>query len=68
MVWSHGGGYTTGSGDSPQFDGEALAKKGVVLVTYNYRLGVFGFFAQEIVALMRKDIKVCLVLEKEAES
>jgi len=34
-----------GSGDSPQFDGEALAKKGVVLVTYNYRLGVFGFFA-----------------------
>jgi para-nitrobenzyl esterase len=45
MVWSHGGGYTMGSGDSAQFDGEALAKKGVVLVTYNYRLGVFGFFA-----------------------
>lgn len=45
MVWSHGGGYTMGSGDSPQFDGEALAKKGVVLITYNYRLGVFGFFA-----------------------
>jgi para-nitrobenzyl esterase len=45
MVWSHGGGYTMGSGDSPQFDGEALAKKGVVVVTYNYRLGVFGFFA-----------------------
>ena len=45
MVWSHGGGYTMGSGDSPQFDGEALAKKGIVLVTYNYRLGIFGFFA-----------------------
>lgn len=45
MVWSHGGGYTMGSGDSLQFDGEALSKKGVVLVTYNYRLGVFGFFA-----------------------
>jgi para-nitrobenzyl esterase len=45
MVWSHGGGYTMGSGDSPQFDGEALAAKGVILVTYNYRLGVFGFFA-----------------------
>ena len=45
MVWSHGGGYAMGSGDSPQFDGEALAKKGVVLVTYNCRLGVFGFFA-----------------------
>ncbi len=45
MVWSHGGGYTMGSGDSPQFDGESLAKKGVVLVTYNYRLGIFGFFS-----------------------
>jgi para-nitrobenzyl esterase len=45
MVWSHGGGYTMGSGDSPQFDGEALAKKGVILITYNYRLGVFGFFS-----------------------
>jgi para-nitrobenzyl esterase len=45
MVWSHGGGYTMGSSNSPQFDGEALAKKGVVLVTYNYRLGVFGFFS-----------------------
>ena len=45
MVWNYGGGYTGGNGSSPQFDGEALAKKGVVLVTYNYRVGVFGFFA-----------------------
>jgi para-nitrobenzyl esterase len=45
MVWSHGGGYTMGSGDDPRFDGEALARKGVVLVTYNYRLGIFGFFS-----------------------
>ncbi len=45
IIWSHGGGYQTGTGASPQFDGESLAKKGVVLVTYNYRLGVFGFFA-----------------------
>ena len=45
MVWIHPGGYTTGSGSSPGFDGEALAKKGVVLVTINYRLGAFGFFS-----------------------
>jgi len=45
MVWIHGGGLTRGSGAVPFYDGEALAKKGVVLVTINYRLGVFGFFA-----------------------
>lgn len=45
MVWIHPGGYTSGSGSSPGYDGEALAKKGVVLVTINYRLGIFGFFS-----------------------
>jgi len=45
MVWIHPGGYQTGSGGAPGYDGEALAKKGVVLVTINYRLGVFGFFS-----------------------
>jgi len=45
MVWIHAGGYQTGSGSAPGYDGEALAKKGVVLVTINYRLGVFGFFS-----------------------
>jgi para-nitrobenzyl esterase len=45
MVWLHPGGYTSGSGSSPAYDGEALAKKGVVLVTINYRLGIFGFFS-----------------------
>src|ERR1700678_1419745 len=45
MVWIHPGGYTTGSGSTPGFDGEGLAKKVVVLVTINYRLGVFGFFS-----------------------
>lgn len=42
MVWSHPGGYTQGSGQS---NGEPLATKGVVVVTYNYRLGPFGFFS-----------------------
>ena len=45
MVWVHGGALTRGAGSTPTYDGEALAKKGVVLVTINYRLGVFGFFA-----------------------
>ena len=45
MVWIHPGGYQTGSGSTPGFDGEGLAKKGVVLVTINYRLGVLGFFS-----------------------
>src|ERR1700730_2776334 len=41
MVWLHPGGYTSGSGAAPGTDGEALAKKGVVLVNINYRLGIF---------------------------
>ena len=45
MLWIHPGGYQTGSGSTPGFDGEGLAKKGVILVTINYRLGVFGFFS-----------------------
>src|SRR6266404_2149106 len=45
MVWIHGGALTRGSGSTPTYDGEELAKRGVVLVTINYRLGVFGFFA-----------------------
>jgi para-nitrobenzyl esterase len=45
IVWSYGGAYSGGAGSLPQYDGEALAKKGVVFVTYNYRLGPFGFFA-----------------------
>jgi para-nitrobenzyl esterase len=44
MVWFHGGGNTAGSGVEPLFDGETLARHGVVLVTTNYRLGIFGFF------------------------
>ena len=45
MVWIYGGAYTSGSGSQPEYDGEALAKKGAVIVTINYRLGVFGFFS-----------------------
>ncbi|HEX4605545.1 MAG TPA: carboxylesterase/lipase family protein [Candidatus Angelobacter sp.] len=45
MVWIHGGGFTRGSGSSRSYDGEILSRKGAVIVTMNYRLGVFGFFA-----------------------
>jgi para-nitrobenzyl esterase len=45
IVWTYGGGFTGGSGSEPRYDGEALSRKGAVVVTYNYRLGMFGFFA-----------------------
>jgi para-nitrobenzyl esterase len=45
MVWIHGGGFTRGAGSLASYDGENLARKGAVIVTINYRLGAFGFFA-----------------------
>jgi para-nitrobenzyl esterase len=45
MFWIHGGGNTMGSSASSMFDGAGLARQGVVVVTINYRLNVFGFFA-----------------------
>ena len=45
MVWFYGGGFVQGSGSLPSFDGEALARRGVIVVTINYRLGPLGFLA-----------------------
>jgi para-nitrobenzyl esterase len=45
MVWIYGGGFTGGSGGMAWYDGENLAAKGPVIVTFNYRLGSLGFFA-----------------------
>ncbi len=45
MVWLHGGGFTLGSGGLPLYSGHALAARGAVVVTINYRLGHLGFFA-----------------------
>ncbi len=45
MVWIHGGALTRGSGSRELYDGTRLARRGVVLVTINYRLGPFGFLA-----------------------
>lgn len=45
LVYIHGGGLTEGSGDVAVYDGEELAKKGIVVITINYRLGALGFMA-----------------------
>ncbi|HWW57140.1 MAG TPA: carboxylesterase family protein [Sphingopyxis sp.] len=45
MVWIHGGGFVGGSGTLPETDGGLLATRDVVIVSFNYRLGRFGFFA-----------------------
>lgn len=45
MVWIHGGGFAHSTGAAFGYDGENLARKGIVIVTINYRLGIFGFLA-----------------------
>jgi para-nitrobenzyl esterase len=50
MVWIHGGGFVFGSGSNSDANGGALARNGVVVVTINYRLGPFGFFAHPLLS------------------
>ncbi len=45
LVWIYGGGFSSGGTSVPIYDGEAMAKKGIVFVSVNYRVGVFGFLA-----------------------
>ena len=45
LLWIHGGSLTTGAGSQAMYDGSALAKLGLVVVTINYRLGVLGYLA-----------------------
>jgi para-nitrobenzyl esterase len=45
LVWIYGGGFSSGGSAVPIYDGEAMAKKGIVFVSINYRVGVFGFFS-----------------------
>ena len=45
IVWIYGGGFASGGSAVPIYDGEAMAKKGIVFVSVNYRVGPFGFFA-----------------------
>ena len=50
MFWIHGGGYSGGASSEPRHNGDFLPLKGVVLVTINYRLGVFGFLVTDELA------------------
>ena len=45
LVYYYGGGFVAGDGAEPRYDGESMAKRGIVVVTMSYRLGVFGFFS-----------------------
>ena len=45
LVYFHGGAIVAGDGSEPRYDGAAFARRGIVTVTINYRLGIFGFFA-----------------------
>src|SRR5437762_2798636 len=45
LVYFFGGGFQAGDGSEPRYDGESMATKGIVSITVNYRLGIFGFFA-----------------------
>ncbi|WP_245161628.1 carboxylesterase/lipase family protein [Brevundimonas alba] len=53
MFWIHGGGLNNGSGTAALYDGTNLAKRGVVVVTINYRLGRLGFFDHPALAAER---------------
>ena len=55
MVWIHGGGYVNGSGTADLYDGSSLARRGVVVVTINYRLGRLGFFDHPALAAERPE-------------
>jgi len=45
LVYFYGGGFVAGDGSEPRYDGEHMAQEGIVVVTCNYRLNIFGFFA-----------------------
>jgi para-nitrobenzyl esterase len=45
LVYFYGGGFIAGDGSEPRYDGESMSRHGIVAVTVNYRLGIFGFFS-----------------------
>jgi para-nitrobenzyl esterase len=51
MVWIYGGGFVNGGSSPAVYDGSAFAKRGVVFVSFNYRIGRFGFFAHPALTL-----------------
>ena len=55
MVWIYGGGFVIGGSSPAVYDGSALARQGIVLVSFNYRLGRFGFFAHPSLTAAHED-------------
>lgn len=49
-IWIHGGSFVTGWGNEVEFDGEAWAERGVILVTFNYRLNIYGFLCHPLLS------------------
>lgn len=45
LVYFHGGGFSAGDGSEPRYDGMSMAQNGIIMITVNYRMGIFGFFA-----------------------
>src|SRR5690349_5092645 len=45
LFYIYGGGWIAGDGSEPRYDGESMARRGIVVVTLSHRLGIFGFFA-----------------------
>ena len=45
LFYVYGGGWVAGDGSEPRYDGESMAKRGIVVVTLSHRLGIFGFFS-----------------------
>jgi para-nitrobenzyl esterase len=45
LVYFYGGGFIAGDGSEPRYDGESISRRGIVAITVNYRLGVFGFLS-----------------------
>jgi para-nitrobenzyl esterase len=58
MVWIHGGGYSNGSGNIPRLNNPAFVGKDILLVTVNYRLGIFGFLTHPALAQSQPDAPI----------
>ncbi len=55
MVWIYGGGFVNGGSSPEVYDGSAFARRGVVMVSFNYRVGRFGFFAHPALTAANED-------------
>ena len=55
VVWIHGGGFVNGGASPAVYSGESFAKQGIIFVSFNYRLGRFGFFAHPALARFEND-------------